>query len=91
MKAIDVLEIMEKPENSHVQELVLVPPKRWWDQKLNWSTSTPTPTAWATNQGAGRLEGTAQQEKHRAAITETWWDDWHNWSAAMAGQKVQKE
>ena len=33
-----------------------------------------------------QLEAIVQQENcHRVAITETWWDDLCNWSAAMDG------
>ena len=35
------------------------------------------------------LEAIVQQENYDiVAITETWWDDSHNWSAAMDGYKL---
>ncbi|GAB0208010.1 hypothetical protein GRJ2_003266700 [Grus japonensis] len=35
------------------------------------------------------LEAIVQQENYdRVAITETWWDDSHNWAAAMDGYKL---
>ncbi|KAJ7414311.1 dtw domain-containing protein 2 [Willisornis vidua] len=37
----------------------------------------------------GKLEATMQQESYGVvAITETWWDDSHDWSAAMDGNKL---
>ncbi|KAK4823930.1 hypothetical protein QYF61_008316 [Mycteria americana] len=73
---MDVLETTEMPENGHMMASI--------------AQLKPIYTnAHSMGNNQEELEAIVQQENYDiVAITETWWDDSHNWSAAMGGDKL---
>ena len=85
-RVIDVLDTAEVPENGQVG-IRASPPK-----KVAGSIA-PLKCIYTNARSMGNkqeeLEAIVQQENcDIVAITETWWDDSHNWSAAMDGYKL---
>ncbi|KAK4810800.1 hypothetical protein QYF61_008773 [Mycteria americana] len=85
-RVVDALETTEVPENSHIG-IRASPPK-------NVAGSIAQQKSIYTN---ARSMGNKQEEPEAivqldsydiVAITETWWDDSHKWSAAMDGYKL---
>ncbi|GAB0205338.1 maestro heat-like repeat-containing protein family member 7 [Grus japonensis] len=90
-KIDDVLETTEVPENSHIG-IRASPPKKMSGSiaKLNCVYTN----ACSMGNKQEELEAIVQLENYDiVAITETWWDDTHNWSATMDGssERIGKE
>ena len=85
-RIIDVLETVEAPGNDHVG-IRTCPPKKVVGSiaQLEYIHTN----ACSMDNKQEELEAIAQQENYDiVAITETWWDDSHNWSAAVDGYKI---
>ncbi|GAB0187131.1 hypothetical protein GRJ2_001178400 [Grus japonensis] len=77
---------MEAPENGHVG-IRASPPKKVVGSIAQLKCIYTNAHSMSNKQE--ELEATVQQENYDiVAITETWWDDSHNWSAAMDGYKL---
>ncbi|KAK4822638.1 hypothetical protein QYF61_018590 [Mycteria americana] len=85
-RVMDVFETLEAPENGHVG-IRASPPK-----KVSGSIAQLRCIYYNTRSMGNKqeeLEAIVQQENYDiVAITETRWDDSHNWSAAMDGCKL---
>ena len=85
-RVMDVLETMEAPENGHVG--IRASPCQKVAGSVAQLKCIYTNTCSKSNEQE-ELEAIVQQENYDiVAITETWWDDSHNWSAAMDGYKL---
>ncbi|KAM9628635.1 uncharacterized protein ACIBXB_017819 [Morphnus guianensis] len=85
-RVIDVLETTEVPENGHVG-IRASPPKKVAGSIAQLKCIYTNARSMGNEQE--ELESIVQQENcDIVAITETWWDDSHNWSAAMDGYKL---
>ncbi|KAK4815341.1 hypothetical protein QYF61_000173 [Mycteria americana] len=77
---------MEMPENGHVG-IRASPPKKLVGSITQLKCICTNAHSMGNKQE--ELEAIVQQENYDiVAITETWWDDSHNWSAAMDGYKL---
>jgi len=85
-RVIDVLEIMEVTENGHIEI------RAFLQKKVAGSTAQPKciyTNARSTGKKQNEVEATVQLENcYRIAVTDTWWDDPHNWSVSMDGYKL---
>ncbi|KAK4830584.1 hypothetical protein QYF61_011819 [Mycteria americana] len=82
----NVLETTEAPENGHVG-IRASPHKKVTGSIAQLKCLYTNARSMGNKQE--ELEGIVQQENYDiVAITETWWDDSHNWSAAMDGYKL---
>jgi len=78
---IDALESMEAPENGHVE--IRASPTKKVVGSIGQLKSIYT-NAYSMGNKQEELEAIVQQEKYNIiAITETWWDELHNWNAAI--------
>ena len=85
-RVIDVLETTEAPENSHIG-IRASPPKKVAGSIAQLKCIYTNAHSMGNKQE--ELEAIVQLENYDiVAITETWWDDSHNWSAAMDGYKL---
>ncbi|KAK4824177.1 hypothetical protein QYF61_011474 [Mycteria americana] len=85
-RVMDVLETTEAPENGHIGIRAL-PPKQVAGSIVQLKCIYTNARSMGNKQE--ELEGIVQQEKcDIIAITEKWWDDSHNCSAAMDGYKL---
>ena len=85
-RVIEVLETMEAPKNGHIG-IEASPPRKVAGSVAQLKHIYTS----ACSMGNKReeLEAIVQQENYDiVAITETWWDDLQNWSAAMDGYKL---
>ena len=86
-RVIDVLETTEAPDNSHAG-IKASPPKKVVGS-IACLKCTYTTSAHSMGNKQEELEAIVQWENYDiVAILETWWDDSHNWSAAMDGYKL---
>lgn len=85
-RIIDVLETTEVPENGHVG-IRASPPKKVAGSVAQLKCIYTNACSMGNEQE--ELEAIVKQENYGiVAITETWWSDLHNWSAAMDGYKL---
>ncbi|KAK4820971.1 hypothetical protein QYF61_009437 [Mycteria americana] len=85
-RLMDVLETTEVPENGHIG-IRAFPPKKVAGSIAQLKYIYTNARSMGKNQE--ELEATVQQENYDiVAIMEMWWDDSHNWSAAMDGYKL---
>jgi len=85
-RAVDALETMETPENSHTG-LRASPPKKV--AKSVEQLKCIYTNIHSTGNKQEELKAIVQLENYgRIAVTGTWWEDSHNWSAAMDGCKT---
>ncbi|KAK4830434.1 hypothetical protein QYF61_011142 [Mycteria americana] len=85
-RVMDMLETMEVPENGHIGSRAS-PPKKVIGSIAQLKSIYTNALSMGNKQE--ELEAIVQQENYDiVAITETWWDDSHNWSAAMDGYKL---
>ena len=78
-----MLETMEVPENGHIG-IRASPPKKVAGSIAQLKRIYTNACSMGDRQE--ELEATVQQENYDiVAITETWWDESRNWSAAMDG------
>ncbi|KAK4818516.1 hypothetical protein QYF61_014329 [Mycteria americana] len=85
-RVIDVLETMEVPENGHIG-IRASPPEKVAGSVAQLECIYTNACSMGNKQE--ELEAIVQQEScDVVAITETWWDDSHNWSAAVDGYKL---
>ncbi|GAB0206658.1 hypothetical protein GRJ2_003131400 [Grus japonensis] len=83
---IDVLEIMEAPENGHIG-IRASPLKKVMGSVAQLKCIYTNARSMGNKQE--ELEAIVQLENYDiVAIMETWWDDLHNWSAVMDGYKL---
>ena len=82
-RVMDVLETAEAPENGHVG-ITASSPRKVAGSIAQMKCIYTNARSMGNKQE--ELEAIVQQENYDiVAITETWWDDSHNWSAAMDG------
>ncbi|KAK4832453.1 hypothetical protein QYF61_023177 [Mycteria americana] len=87
-RVMDVLETTEAPENGHVG-IRTSPPKKAVGSIAQLKCIYTNACSMGHEQE--ELEAIVQQENYdMVAITETCWDNSHNWSAAMDGYKVSR-
>ncbi|GAB0175367.1 hypothetical protein GRJ2_000001900 [Grus japonensis] len=85
-RVIDVLETTEVPENGHIG-IRASPPKKVAGSIAQLKCIYTNGCSLGNKQE--ELEAIVQQENHDIiSIMETWWDDSHNWSAAVNGYKL---
>jgi len=85
-RLIDVLETMKVPENGHVG-IRAAPPKKMVGSIAQLNSIYTNAHSVGSKQE--KLEAIMQRESYDiVAITETWWDGSHNWSAAMNSYKL---
>ncbi|KAK4824952.1 hypothetical protein QYF61_021640 [Mycteria americana] len=83
---VDVLETTEEPENGHVG-IRVSPPKKVTGSIAQLKCIYTNACSMGNKEE--ELEAIVHQENYDiVAIMETWWDDSHNWSAAMDGYKL---
>ena len=85
-RVIDVLETAEAPQNGHIG-IRASPPKKLVGSIVQLKCIYTNACSMSNTQE--ELEAIVQQENYDIlAVTETWWDDSHNWSVAMNRYKT---
>jgi len=85
-RLVEVLENMEAPENSHIA-IRSSPPKKVAGSRAQLKCINSNACSMGNKQE--ELEAIVRLENcDIIGITKTWWDDSHNWIAAMNGYKL---